>query len=78
MFKLYGELAEAINTVETTWQSPISEPSSRGEQQTDDETARKSASSAQLESTVDLSAVEDAITTIYNSLPDSMAFSSDK
>ncbi len=76
MFKMYGELAEVINTVETTWLPPVSEPPSRGEQPTSEEAAQQP--STHPESSVDLCEVEDAITSVYNSLPDSMTFSSEK
>ncbi|KAF9017778.1 hypothetical protein BDZ89DRAFT_960746, partial [Hymenopellis radicata] len=75
MFKMYGELAEVINTVETTWLPPVSEPPSRGEQPTSEEAAQQPATHP--ESSVDLCEVEDAITSVYNSLPDSMTFSSE-
>lgn len=74
MFKLYGQLAEVSNTVEAKRQPPAPEAPDLSSRVNEDVTRNPT----HLEFTVDLSAVEDAITDIYNSLPLSMTFSSEK
>ncbi|KAF5371179.1 hypothetical protein D9758_004208 [Tetrapyrgos nigripes] len=72
MFQLYGALAEYINSVDSTWRPPGSEPPSRA----DGENGSVPVSGSNTGST-NLAEVEDLITTAYHALPDVMVFNSE-
>ncbi|THV05174.1 hypothetical protein K435DRAFT_816466 [Dendrothele bispora CBS 962.96] len=75
MFQLYGALAECINSVDSTWRPPGSEPPSRGDEEKGQQ--NNAGASSNLGTGINLGEVEDSITTAYNALPDVMVFNSE-
>ncbi|KAK7469053.1 hypothetical protein VKT23_003546 [Stygiomarasmius scandens] len=75
MFQLYGALAECINSVDPTWRPPGSEPPSRGDGENGQQNSTCNGSNPN--TGINLSEVEDLITTAYNALPEVMMFNSE-